>query len=462
FLWKKYIALVKRDFSKKYKAAVFRQAINQKITKEDAENMIYSDIPLLENNYIEAWLRFIYCIWFSSVSLIYVLTISWQVSLVFITFSAIPTILPRFFAKMLKEKNRDWSQANETFIKEINEDLTATDVIKHYQKVAYFSQRFLKALETREEQNYQNVVLADRVTFIINIFAVIAGILPFGIGGFLAIRGYLSVGGLVAVFLASDRVLSPIENAVRHWNDIQSTVFVRQKIEQMISKKQDKAVKKHPEKSIFEGKHIVISFQDVAFGYDNPLFTLTDQLESRDKVLINGPSGSGKTTLFKTLFGEIDKLKGNLLINHKPIEEIENTELYTHIGYIPQEIILFDDSIFFNITLGDDYSQAAVKDAIDQAGLTALVAVKGFDYKVGVNGKHLSGGERARITVARALLRQYKILLVDEFSSSLDKQTAKAIREVLLNTDTMILEIAHHYDEEQIKNYTKVWSLGKR
>ena len=86
---------------------------------------------------------------------------------------------------------------------------------------------------------------------------------------------------------------------------------------------------------------------------------------------------------------------------------------------------------------------------------------KGIEYKVGNNGEKLSGGEKARLIVARALLRQYSLILVDEFSSSLDNKTASKIRDVLLNTNATVIEIAHHYTEDDKCKYSKIWELAQ-
>lgn len=461
FLWRKYMSLVQKEFSQEAKWQVFKYAINTHMPKEDVENIIYNDIPLLEKQSIEAWIQFVYCLWFSGISLIYVLSISWQVSLIFIAFSAIPILLPKAFEKVLKESSLKWSTANEALIKEMNEDLSAVSVMRHYKRIPYFLNRFFTILEKREEEQYQKTVLSYKVTFIINIFAVITGILPFGIGGYLAIKGYLSTGALVAVFLASDRVLSPLENAVRYWNDMQASRPLREKVEALIDASKNLETELETETQLITGQDMQLDFDQVVFGYHQPLFNLTGKLRAGDKVLIKGPSGAGKTTIFKTLFKEIVPLQGKLTINHQDIAKISSSELYQHIGYIPQEVIVFDDTILFNLTLGEKYSEDTLYKVIQESGLDHLISTKGLDYQVGPRGENLSGGERARLTVARALLRNYPVLLVDEFSSSLDKETAQKIREVLLKTDKIVLEIAHHYDDEDVQAYDYVWSLKK-
>lgn len=459
YLWRLYLAKINFEFSKMSKLKVMKYAMQKDFTNEYIENIIYNDIPTIEKKQIEAFLNLIYCIWFSGISLIYVLTLSWQVSLIFIIFSVVPLLLPKVFEKKLMKSSVDWSNTNEQFIKEITELLSGIDVIRHYGRVSYFTNRYLSKLNLREEKTLLKDQLSYKVTFIINAFAIVSGILPFGLGGMLAIKGYLSIGGLVAVFLASDRVLSPLENAINHWNDINSSIPLMKKLNKILYTNYDYFYDEERDSKQTPKLEVNIDFKQATIGYSSPLLVLTDSVKTGDKILIVGPSGSGKTTIFKSIFKDIKILSGSIEMNGKPIEVIEKSCLFSHIGYIPQEIIIFDDSVLFNITMGEKYSDKDIDNAVSQSGLQDFIKSNGLMYQVGLNGEKLSGGEKARIVIARALLREYQILLVDEFSSSLDKNTASKIRDVLLNTNITLIEIAHHYSEEDKEKYDKVWSF---
>lgn len=373
-------------------------------------------------------------------------------------FSIIPLLLPKLFEEKLKDSNVKWSESNKVFLKEVNESLSGISVMRHYERIPYFIDRFFDKLSQRENSDYYKNSLSFKVTMIINIFAIISGILPFGLGGYLAIKGYLSVGALIAVFLASDRVLSPLENAIHHWNNLKSTKPLVEKFEMILLKVDDS--KELLENKAFTKERCEMTFENVHFGYKDSLFNLTTTLKVGQKVLITGASGAGKTTIFKTLFKEIEKLSGSLYINGEEIDTLEQAFLYHNIGYIPQDIILFDESLLFNITLGETFPLLQIQKVISQSGLTKLVEEKGFDYQVGYQGEHLSGGERARVVVARSLLRHYSVILVDEFSSALDHQTASKIRELLLSIDATVIEIAHHYSDGDRTRYDEIWELG--
>ena len=456
FLWRKFLAKINCEFSQKAKLRVFKYATRVDLSSEETENMIYNDIPLVEQQYIKSFLNLVYCLWFSMVSLVYVLYLSWQVSLLFVAFSAIPIFLPRFFERKLKDSNAKWSASNEVFIKELNDSLAGMSVMKHYGCLPILINRFLTSLKNRENHAYEKDETSYKVTFIINVFAVVTGILPFGLGGVLALKGYLSVGALIAVFLASDRVLSPLENAINHWNAMKASSAIVEKLESIVLTDEDVTAFSKKDK---KAPTLKLSFKEVAFGYDKTLFHLNTELGQGQKVLITGESGAGKTTIFKTLFREINTLSGELLLNDRPIESLDKAYLYNHLGYIPQDIIIFDDSLGFNVTLGEDFGEEAILSALEKAGLSKLVEAKGLDYQVGHQGQGLSGGEKARLVVARALLRDYSVLLVDEFSSALDRQTAQKIRKLLLETNATVLEIAHHYSKEEECQYDQVWTL---
>lgn len=455
FLWKTYIAKINREFGKIMKQKAMIYSLKQRLSQEETENLLYNDIPTIERQYIEPLLNFIYCIWFSLISLIYVLTLSWQVSLLFIVFSLGPLLLPKLFEKKLQDSNMNWSKANESFLKEVSEFLTGRTTIKHYSRSTYFLERFSEKLTKREHKEYDKGYLSYRVTFIINAFAIITGILPFGLGGYLAIEGYLSIGALIAVFLASDRVLSPLENAINHWNSMKATEPLVDKLKTII----DQAEQGNENLVYTLREKIEVSFEDAEIGYSKPLLYLTKNLPYGKKVLITGPSGIGKSTLFKTIFKDVNLLSGKLTVNNKDIQSLENAYLRHHIGYIPQDIVLFDDSILFNICLGETFCQEQIDKVIDQVGLKKLIQKVGLGYIVGHKGEGLSGGERARVVVARALIRDYSILLVDEFSASLDQETSAKIRDVLLENQATIVEIAHHYSVEDKNRYDEVWDF---
>src|SRR5690554_2253014 len=122
---------------------------------------------------------------------------------------------------------------------------------------------------------------------------------------------------------------------------------------------------------------------------------------------------------------------------------------------------MFDETIVYNITLGERFSEEDILEVVKLSELEDVIAEKGLNYRVGENGKNLSVGELQRIEIARALIRKRPLILADEITSSLDIDKAKLIRTRLLNKKITLIEVAHNIENNEKLLYNKVWDLQK-
>nr|WP_246569673.1 ABC transporter ATP-binding protein [Lentibacillus saliphilus] len=189
-------------------------------------------------------------------------------------------------------------------------------------------------------------------------------------------------------------------------------------------------------------KNGAISFKNVSFMYPNTdnyvLDHVTFSVEPKEKLAIIGSTGSGKTSLFQLLPRLYDAETGNILFDDEPIESFTLSGLRRSIGYVPQNPLLFSGSIFDNIAWGKEHAtQEDVEQAARDAQIHELIAglSEGYQTRVGQKGVNLSGGQKQRISIARALIRQPKILMLDDSTSALD-----------LATEARLLEALHTYD----------------
>lgn len=191
-------------------------------------------------------------------------------------------------------------------------------------------------------------------------------------------------------------------------------------------------------------------FENISFGYgqENVLEQATLEVPAGGLTVITGASGSGKTTLTDLLLGLHQPHGGRVLIDGVPLSEIDLQAWRSMVGYVPQELVLFHDSVLANVTLGDPrIGEAEARAALEAAGAWDFVAAlpEGMLSMVGEKGAKLSGGQRQRISLARALAGRPKLLILDEVTSALDPQTERDICRNIdaLSRDMTILAITH-------------------
>ncbi|TMM44830.1 ABCB family ABC transporter ATP-binding protein/permease [Colwellia ponticola] len=176
-----------------------------------------------------------------------------------------------------------------------------------------------------------------------------------------------------------------------------------------------------------------IVFDNITFAYNakRPIIKgISFRVNAGEKVAVVGQSGSGKSTLVKLLFRFYDVDSGSISINQQDISKVSQQSLRSHIGIVPQDTVLFNDSLFNNVQYGcPTASKEEVLKAIDLAHLADFIASlpEGLDTVVGERGLKLSGGEKQRVAIARTILKNPQILVFDEATSSLDSQSEQAI-----------------------------------
>ena len=194
-----------------------------------------------------------------------------------------------------------------------------------------------------------------------------------------------------------------------------------------------------------------VTFENVSFHYDKDrgiLDNISFHIPAGKTLAIVGPSGAGKSTISRILFRFYDISAGRVLIDGQDIRDVTQSSLRATVGMVPQDTVLFNDSIRYNIRYGrPDASDAEVEGAAAQAQIADFIArlPKGYDAAVGERGLKLSGGEKQRVAIARTILKNPAILILDEATSALDTHTEKEIQSALkrISENRTTLIIAH-------------------
>lgn len=193
-----------------------------------------------------------------------------------------------------------------------------------------------------------------------------------------------------------------------------------------------------------------IRLEDVSFAYEKEAVLRSVNLEipSGSIVSLIGASGAGKTTLVDIICGLLLPHEGHVLVDDVPLSKLDLPAWRRKIGYVPQEVLLYHDSVFQNVTLGDEaFDREDVENALRAAGAWQFIQQLpgGMDYQIGERGVQISGGQRQRIAIARAMVSKPELLIFDEATTALDPETEQQICETLieLRGRTTIISVSH-------------------
>ncbi len=212
--------------------------------------------------------------------------------------------------------------------------------------------------------------------------------------------------------------------------------------------------------------HIVL--KNVEFQYDDEvdskkiLTNVNLNIKKNGKYLIVGPSGGGKSTLLKLLRKYFAPTGGNILIDGKPLRDVKKEDYFAMIANVEQQVFIFHDTLRNNITLYKSYSEEEIRAAIEAAGLTTFIQSlpDGLDTMIYDNGRNISGGERSRVVIARAMLTKASILFMDEAFASLDMERAREIEQTILKLkDITVINVSHVVFRDTKKQYDGVFTV---
>ncbi|HNG36765.1 MAG TPA: ATP-binding cassette domain-containing protein, partial [Nitrosomonas sp.] len=263
------------------------------------------------------------------------------------------------------------------------------------------------------------------------------------------VSGEMTLGDLVLVNAFLLQLYMPLHFLGFVYREIKHSLADMERMFTLLAENEE--IQDQPNAIALNISHASITFKNVNFSYESNrqiLFDVNFSIPSGSTLAVVGHSGSGKSTLARLLFRFYDTSSGAILINGHDIKQITQKSLRSMIGIVPQDTVLFNESIYYNIAYGrPDASEAEILAAAKSAHIHDFVQSlpNQYDSQVGERGLKLSGGEKQRIAIARAILKNPLILIFDEATSALDSRTEKNIQHELkqLSKNRTTLIIAH-------------------
>ncbi|WP_375258855.1 ABCB family ABC transporter ATP-binding protein/permease [Citreimonas sp.] len=397
--------------------------------------LLFSIVPLfLELLLVAVILFFAFDVWYLAVV---VVTIGAYVQFTF--------KVTEWRVKLRREMNKQDTDANQK----------AIDSLLNFETVKYFGAEAREAARyDRAMQNYESAAIrtATSLAFLNfgQTFIITAGLVIVMVMAALGVQsGALTVGDFVMVNAYMIQLTMPLGFLGTVYREIRQALTDMGEMFDLLEQPRD--VDDRPGAGPIRVDRGVVRFRDVRFGYDpaRPILKGIDlDVGAGESVALVGPSGSGKSTIGRLLFRFYDVGGGAITIDGQDIREVTQDSLHAAIGVVPQDTVLFNDTIRYNIAYGrENATDAQIHAAARAAQIHDFVVSlpEGYDTQVGERGLKLSGGEKQRVGIARTLLKDPPILLLDEATSALDTETEAEIQTALKRAGEgrTVLTIAH-------------------
>lgn len=453
------------------RAAVFKKLQRLSVSFYDKNktgtimSYVTNDVNALQSAMVENTIEMItegFILIGSVVAMIY---LDWRLTL--FTVCTFPVVLwfMEFFGKKIRKTGGRIQECTADITSVLQESVASARVIKSFVREDYEVDRFDVENRANFRANMKNAQLMATLTPVVELVAAIGVTMIIWYGGNNVINGTITAGSLVAFLTYAVNISNPIKRLTRVIGNIQKALAAAQRVFMIIDMPEEIAesrdAKQLPEVS---GK---VEFQNVSFAYDDKGNVITDlsfSVKPGEVIAIVGPSGAGKSTIANLLPRFYDVNKGDIKIDGHSVREVTLDSLREQVGIVPQETMLFNGSVYNNILYGRlDATKKEIEAAAKAANAHDFIMqlTDGYETKLGDRGVNLSGGQRQRIAIARAILKNPRILILDEATSALDTESERVVQEALdrLMVGRTSFVIAHRLST--VKNADKILVLEK-
>ena len=455
---------------------IFSKVINKDIKDFSLDNsgkyisILYNDIKIIEDSFFNNLFQVISCIISFTISLVVLFSINPSIVIFISIFGFLGFIIPNTLSKKLVVQKNEYSENLEQ-VTSITKDLfSGFEVIKGFNISNKINKIFNTASNNVETSKKKYSILEAIIRGFSLSFSVTIYLGVLLLGGYLMYKKSITVGTAIIIIQLSTHIVGPVKLSISLINQIRSVYLIADKIENILKNTNDSF-----ENTKLDNFTNSIEIRNLDFSYNKERKALDNinlNIDKNKKYAIVGESGSGKSTLIKLLMRYYNDYEGSILIDNHNLKNIYGSDLYKNMSMIQQNVFMFDDNIKEIIRLYSNHTDDDIINSCERSGLTKLIdrLPEGINSLVGENGNKLSGGEKQRIAIARALINNTQILILDESTSALDNETAYNLEKSLLNLDDLTLITVTHkliksilinYDEIIVMKNGKIIEKGK-
>ena len=376
-----------------------------------------------------------------------------RIAFITIVLLTTPLYIPKLIEKRLQKAQADYIKAVEDTLSKISDWLSGFEIIKNYSIERKIMAKFRSVNDDSMEKLLRDMQLGAIAQLLTTLISYLSYYIVLVCATWLVIIGEFTAGDFFVAIGMIDQLSYPLISLASITRELIAVKPICKEMEHFLTTHTD-------EYAETELKSVVsdIRFNNVTFAYDNQTTILRDFsfiIKKGKRYLLKGPSGCGKTTTVNLLLRYYNAQSGSIEIDGVPIEQAGNT--YGCMTVVRQEATLFHDTLRNNLTMFRGISDNKLIQVMELLGLSKYANTEALDRIVTENGGNLSGGEKKRICLARALLRDTDVLILDEPLANLDSDTAELIEDLLLSIQgkTMLI-VSHRFSENKLNQFEQV------